>query len=595
MRRLGPYQLLRKIGSGGMAEVWSARKSAAVAGADKFFAIKVLAPHLAEKEQYREMFLAEARLSMLLNHQNIVQVFDVVEDGPNCYMVMELIEGMTLSQLERGLGRRGQKLPLDVAAYVIGELLRALSYAHELELEAGSTIVHRDVSPQNVMVTTRGEVKLMDFGIARFATDDTQGAFVKGKLQYMPPEQLRKQTRRPTIDLFAVGGILHELIEGRRFRGNVEETRLLGMVLQGEIPKLEVEELPAEIDELRCALLESDEDARTPSARLALTQLYGWPGYRNAAIELEELVQNFVAPSSSMIVPAEVLNEGSLSGVPVPAAGDSAEAMAEAGDSSHTRAATTDVETSDPSAPSLPPVELHSGASQTRPSQADITPQDGVTPGDSVAFASQIRPIGWRRPALALLAGIVAVVVTVLVTLSVVKRSEERRAAEQPASSVATKTERSADDSPAKLQPSPVDKPGAPTSLGEHGAEQPAAEPTPATEPASDSEQDPADSTAKLAAAPVRPKPAEPAARKRVEVEFVANEFFFVYVKVAGRQLTLEPVARTSIPVGRHSVYLRQSKDDKWQRAGSLRLSPGKSYRVEMKKPKGLRVVEASK
>ncbi|MCA9695992.1 MAG: serine/threonine protein kinase, partial [Myxococcales bacterium] len=335
MRHLGPYQLLRKIGSGGMAEVWSARRPAAAnIGADKFVAIKVLAPHLAQKQQYRDMFLAEARLSMLLSHSNIVQVFDVIEEADECYMVMELIEGMTLSQLERGLGKQGRKLPIDVSAYVVAELLRALAYAHEVKTPAGSTIVHRDVSPQNLMVTTSGEIKLMDFGIARFATEETQGAFVKGKLQYMPPEQLKKETRKPTIDLFAVGGILHELIDGRPFRAKIEETRLLGMVLQGEVPDLscDLDEVPTELDLLRMWLLEPEEADRLQSATDALEQLYKWPGYGNASIGLKKLVQEFVEPSSAFAIPQEILEEeGSFSGVPVPSASQLGAAVSQVG------------------------------------------------------------------------------------------------------------------------------------------------------------------------------------------------------------------------------------------------------------------------
>src|SRR5690606_35021835 len=164
-----------------------------------------------------------------------------------CYMVMELISGMTLSQLTRGLLRGREPLPPVVAAYIVGELLRALSYAHQVRTEAVSVIVHRDVSPRNVMVTSEGQVKRMDFGIARFASQETQGAFVKGKLQYMPPEQLRKETRKPTVDLYAVGAILHELIDGRRFRSKIDQAQLINMVMNGEVPPLR-RPIPPQLD-----------------------------------------------------------------------------------------------------------------------------------------------------------------------------------------------------------------------------------------------------------------------------------------------------------------------------------------------------------
>ena len=153
-----------------MAEVWSARVVGTHPGEDRFFAVKLLASHLAERAEYRDMFLAEARLSMMLGHRNIVKVYDAVAADQDCYMVMELVSGMTLSQFQRALARSMTELPLTLTAYIIGELLRALSYAHSVRTDEGSVIVHRDVSPQNVMVTTEGEVKLMDFGIARFAS-----------------------------------------------------------------------------------------------------------------------------------------------------------------------------------------------------------------------------------------------------------------------------------------------------------------------------------------------------------------------------------------------------------------------------------------
>src|SRR5690606_16727365 len=174
---------------------------------------------------------------------------------------------------------------------------RALSYAHQVRTEEGSVIVHRDVSPQNVMVTSDGQVKLMDFGIARFATQETQGAYVKGKLQYMPPEQLRKQTRKPTVDLYAVGAILHELLDGRRFRGKLDQAQLLQMVLSGEVPPLR-HEIPAQIDAVRRGLLEPDEDQRIQSARKAMGMLVRWPDYRESNAELRELVLRYVEPNS---------------------------------------------------------------------------------------------------------------------------------------------------------------------------------------------------------------------------------------------------------------------------------------------------------
>ncbi|MFV8754404.1 serine/threonine-protein kinase [Nannocystaceae bacterium ST9] len=561
--QLGPYQLLRQIGSGGMAEVWSARRPASMAGADKFVAIKLLAPHLSNKPEYREMFLAEARLSMLLNHSNIVQVFDAVDDPPHCYMVMELIEGMTLAQLERGLGKQLERIPLDVAAYVIGELLRALAYAHAVTLEAGTTIVHRDVSPQNVMVTTSGEVKLMDFGIARFASEDTQANFVKGKLQYMPPEQLRKQTRKPTIDLFAVGGILHELIDGRRFRGRIEETRLLGMVLEGEVPPLrEGSEVPREIDELRLGLLAADEQARVQSAKDALALLYAWPGYRVASIELEELVQRFVAPSSSMSGPVGYFDNED-SGV---MRFDSATAS-----SSGARGRSEEPEPSS-----------NSDLRKIDPPAAADTVESSAEPGDDEPVA---KPPAWQTWGLKLGAPLLFTVFGMVLMLIVVKSMNADEAASEPVAGAA------ASEPPAKPEPKPeLD-------------EQPASEPTPTPKPEPAPIPDPLLAPAPTPAEPIgaddqadpsAPGPDAPKASETVPVEFVANDYFFLYVKVAGKLLTLEPRARTKLPVGKHVVFLRTDREGKWIKAGRIDVEADHAYRVEMLEPAGLEQAEVA-
>jgi serine/threonine-protein kinase len=529
-----------------MAEVWSARKPAAMAGADKFVAIKVLAPHLANKPEYREMFLAEARLSMLLNHSNIVQVFDAVDEPPHCYMVMELIEGMTLAQLERGLGKQREGIPTEVAVYIVAELLRALAYAHAVVLEAGATVVHRDVSPQNVMVTTSGEVKLMDFGIARFATEDTQANFVKGKLQYMPPEQLRKQTRKPTIDLFAVGGILHELLDGRRFRGRIEETRLLGMVLDGEIPPLrETTVIPAELDALRLGLLAAKEEERIQSAKEALQRIYDWSGYRVASIELEALVQRFVAPSSSMSGPATYVDT-ETSGL------HSIDDASVSTSGSGLLASLARAEEREPT------------------SDSELRKVDPIVAAETVVAFEPEQP-AWRRWALRLAAPLAFTSLGMILMLVLGGRDDAPQAAEQPLAQAGEPTTEPVVEAPVK----PVE---------------PVALPEPVTGEAGG---DAAGGGAPGSAADDDARPSK--AVENVAVEFVANEFFFVYVKVGTKVLTLEPRARTKLAAGRHTVYLRTDREGKWVRAGKIDVDASHSYRVEMKRPAGLAQHEVSK
>ena len=293
MTALGPYLLLRQLGAGGMGEVWTARRSA-LGGAAKLVAIKTLLPSKAGDPKARSMFLEEARLSMLLTNSNIVQVFDVGEasDG-TCYMAMEFVDGIDLSKLIARLAAEDERLSHVLVAHVVGEILKGLAHAHEFSHEGTrKSVVHRDVSPSNVMLSLSGEVKLMDFGVARLASEETTGNFVKGKVRYMPPEQIRGNSRHPTVDLFAVGAILYELLEGTRFRGNAEdETELLGMCINGHVPPLTRRDTPDVFERLFRDLTAVPEQERIPSARVAHRLLSQWTGCRDARFELEEIVQ----------------------------------------------------------------------------------------------------------------------------------------------------------------------------------------------------------------------------------------------------------------------------------------------------------------
>lgn len=540
-----------------MAEVWSARIVGVHPGEDQFFAIKLLAPHLAERAEYRDMFLAEARLSMMLGHPNIVRVYDAVAHERDCYMVMELISGMTLSQFERALQRDHVALPLTVSAFIIGELLRALSYAHQVKTDAGSVIVHRDVSPQNVMVTAGGEVKLMDFGIARFASEETQGSFVKGKLQYMPPEQLRKQTRKPTVDLYAVGAILHELLDGRRFRGKLDQAKLVQMVMHGEVPPMR-HAVPPQIDVVRRGLLEPDENVRIQTARKALGMLVRWPEYREANGDLRELVSRYIEPNSVFVVPegskVSSVPEGSFSGVPL-YGGENQSSSSDA--------------MFDPTV-----------AAQTQPTGSELmtgeVEPELLSASDVVAISAprERRRRGWPVA----VAGVV--VAAGLAAMFIVVQSGGSQDADEVVAP----------------EPSP-DAPAKVAALDEPPAEPPPPiEPNPTPVPARAAETGETGETGdelELGETGDEFEAGETgdADRVLVPVEFVANEFFFVYVRVGGRMLTLEPRARVQLPVGGHTVYLRASKDEKWQKAGRIKIEPDQQYRVEMRKPAGLKLV----
>jgi serine/threonine protein kinase/outer membrane protein OmpA-like peptidoglycan-associated protein len=293
--RLGPYELVRLIGAGGMGEVWAAHRASV--GSGELVALKRLPERLAGDPTYRRILLDEARLSMLLRHRNIVHVFDAGEADGEAYIAMEFVSGLDLSRLRKLLDRTHEELSIRLSAYVIGEVLEGLAYAHNLVHEGELiSLVHRDVSPHNVMLATNGEIKLTDFGVARLSSEDTSGTHVKGKARYMPPEQLRGDSRSPTVDLFAAGAVLHEMLDGRTFRGEaIDDARLLGMAIDGVVPPLRRSLAgQRELEQLRRGLLEPDPQKRIPSANAALDLLHRWPGYRDAAAEVADLAKRYL-------------------------------------------------------------------------------------------------------------------------------------------------------------------------------------------------------------------------------------------------------------------------------------------------------------
>jgi serine/threonine protein kinase len=287
---IGGYELVRPLGRGGMAEVWLARKTVGEKGS-KYVALKLIAEHFLGDERYVRMFRAEAELAAVLNHANIVQVFDEgVEDGRS-YLVMEWVDGLNLLKLGERLAFVDEQRRYRLASYIIGQLLHALHYAHCIRSVGGHPlgVVHRDVSPQNVLVSNNGEVKLTDFGVAHHNFEESSGMHIKGKVRYMPPEQLTGQSRSPTVDLYAVGALLHELVDGRKFRGAYEDGQdLFTVVLTGQVPPL-ARPAPPRLDQLRLRLLERDPKRRIQTAEDALALLARVPGYGDARDELRKL------------------------------------------------------------------------------------------------------------------------------------------------------------------------------------------------------------------------------------------------------------------------------------------------------------------
>jgi eukaryotic-like serine/threonine-protein kinase len=213
------YRVLNKIDAGGMAEIYLAR-AVAVGGIEKNVAIKRVLPALTKNKRFVNMFLDEARLSMVLTHANIVQVFDVGRADGTYFIVMEYVDGQNLRRIIQRMSERGYRIAVPLASYLIAEVCKGLSHAHDQRDQQGNPlgIVHRDISPPNILISRAGEVKITDFGLAKAITqfEITDPGIVKGKFSYLSPEAANGKLVDHRADIFAAGILLWELLAGRR-------------------------------------------------------------------------------------------------------------------------------------------------------------------------------------------------------------------------------------------------------------------------------------------------------------------------------------------------------------------------------------------
>ena len=236
--QFGPYRLVRQIAVGGMAEIHLA-KAAGIAGFEKYVALKMIHPNFAEDEQFIQMLVDEAKIAVQLTHGNIAQTFDLGRVGETYYITMEYVDGADLYKVLRSASEQDLEMPLDVCAFVGKEVSSALDHAHRKRDHAGKSlgIVHRDVSPQNVLVSYSGEVKLVDFGIAKAAMKARQTAagVIKGKYYYMSPEQAWGDPIDHRSDIFSAGIVLYEMITGQMLYLEEDLRKLLEMARRAEI------------------------------------------------------------------------------------------------------------------------------------------------------------------------------------------------------------------------------------------------------------------------------------------------------------------------------------------------------------------------
>src|SRR4051812_5622172 len=240
--RFGKYTLIRKLATGGMAELFLAIQKS-VAGFEKLLVIKRILPSMNQDKAFIEMLLHEARIAATLSHPNIVQIFDVGQYDGQYFIAMEHVHGEDLRNIVRQMKKKGVlEFPLEHALAIVLGMCAGLSYAHEKHELDGSklNIVHRDISPQNVVVTFTGDVKIVDFGIAKSDSrvgEQTKSGKLKGKVPYMSPEQARGEVIDARSDVFSTGVMLFELTTGKRLFKGASEYETLRLICERDYPR----------------------------------------------------------------------------------------------------------------------------------------------------------------------------------------------------------------------------------------------------------------------------------------------------------------------------------------------------------------------
>ena len=325
--RFGQYVLLEKIATGGMAEVWKARMKG-VEGFQKIVAIKKILPHLSDNREFIDMFIDEAKLAAQLNHNNIIHIYDLGKIQSSYYIAMEYVDGYDVKTILKRGQERDHALPIELALFIASKVAAALDYAHrKRDFENRDMgLVHRDVSPQNVLISQEGDIKLCDFGIAKAASkaSHTQAGALKGKLQYMSPEQAWGKTIDRRSDIFALATVLFEMLTRRQLFTGDNEMSILEQVREARVepPSKFNEEVTAETDRIVLKALAKEPESRYQTAAemardidAVLYEMRPTPTSADLAIYMHRL--NTAIP---VIAPAPVVEPAAVSvGASVPA------------------------------------------------------------------------------------------------------------------------------------------------------------------------------------------------------------------------------------------------------------------------------------
>lgn len=296
----GRYVLEDEIAAGGMATIHLGRMTGA-GGFARIVAIKRLHPHIAKEPDLRAMLLDEARIVSRIQHTHVVQTLDVVTSGEDVLLVMDYVHGEALHRLARAAAKRGQRIPPPLAVTIVAQALYGLHAAHEARDERGQLleVVHRDVSPHNILVGADGVARVLDFGVAkaRGRIQSTQDGTLKGKIAYMPAEQFRSAKVDRRTDIYAASVVLWELLVGRELYGGPNEAVIMARIMEGGAPppSREVPGLPTSLDAIVLRGLSLDPAARFPTA-LEMAEALHRVGFATAG-EIGAFVRDVAASS----------------------------------------------------------------------------------------------------------------------------------------------------------------------------------------------------------------------------------------------------------------------------------------------------------
>ena len=296
IEHFGKYRLLKKIGQGGMAEVFLAQTDGAAANAPPVV-VKRLHQELENDAEAVDLFLTEADVTMLLDHPNIIRVYDSGEIGNRYYMAMEYVHGKDLEQIRLRFQQKHRVMLPNVAVHIVSEMLKGLDYVHNAKTSSGRALgcVHRDITPSNIYISTQGIVKVGDFGVAKLVGVEawTMAGSIKGKLGYLSPEQIAGQPPDQSIDLWACAVILYELLAGDRVFAGDNELDVMLRIKAAKVPKIRKinDAIPRRLQKILQRALHKRPRARFPSAAAFLGELQSYREKEGEPFSNDALVQ----------------------------------------------------------------------------------------------------------------------------------------------------------------------------------------------------------------------------------------------------------------------------------------------------------------